>query len=198
MKFIGITGGVGAGKSEILNYLSGREDCRVMLADDIARELTEPGGVCYSNIQELFAGEDVFLADGRLDRGAAAALIFRQPELREAMNRIVHPAVKEYVREQVRLEEERGHLSYLFLEAALLIEDHYDEICDELWYIYTSVENRTMRLRSSRGYSDEKIREMMDAQMTEEEFRRHCRREIDNNGTREETIAQVIRILNAD
>lgn len=167
-----------------------------MLADDIARELTEPGGVCYSNIQELFAGEEVFRADGSMDRGAVAALIFRQPEKRSAMNAIVHPAVKEYVLAQVRQETERGRLSYLFLEAALLIEDHYEEICDELWYVQTSVENRTKRLMASRGYSEQKVRDMMRSQMTEEEFRRHCDREIDNNGTTEETIAQVIRILN--
>lgn len=196
MKFIGITGGVGAGKSEILKYLASRADCRVMLADDIARELTEPGGVCYSNIRELFDGDEVFLADGSMDRSRAAAVIFRQPEKRGAMNSIVHPAVKEYVLSQVRQERERGSLAYLFLEAALLIEDHYGEICDELWYVHTSVENRTKRLMASRGYSEQKVRDMMRSQMTEEEFRRHCHREIDNNGTTEETIAQVICILN--
>lgn len=68
----------------------------------------------------------------------------------------MHPAVKEYVLHVLEQEKEEGRLRYLVLEAALLIEEHYDEICDELWYIYTSEENRRARLKRSRGYSDEK------------------------------------------
>lgn len=195
MKFIGVTGGVGAGKSEILKYLASRGDSRVMLADDIARDLTEPGGVCYSKLQELFAGDDVFREDGSMDRARAASVIFEQQEKRRAMNGIVHPAVKEYVLSQADMERERGEIDYLFLEAALLIEDHYDEICDELWYIYTSEENRKKRLMASRGYSSRKIERIMHSQMTEEEYRRHCSHEIDNNGTQEEAVAQVARLL---
>ena len=86
-------------------------------------------------------------------------------------------------------------LKILVLEAALLIEEHYDEICDELWYIYTSEENRRARLKRSRGYSDEKISEMFESQLCENEYRRHCKVVIDNNGTTEETIAQVRTII---
>lgn len=198
MKFIGITGGVGAGKSEILKYLASRADSRVMMADDIARDLTEPGGVCYSKLQELFAGDEVFREDGSMDRARAASVIFEQQEKRRAMNGIIHPAVKEYVLSQVNMERQRAEIGYLFLEAALLIEDHYDEICDELWYIYTSEENRRKRLMASRGYSSRKIERMMRSQMTEEEYRRHCSWEIDNNGTPEETVAQVVKLLSID
>lgn len=198
MKFIGITGGVGAGKSEVLKYLASRGDARVMLADDIARDLTEPGGVCYSKLRKLFAGDGVFREDGSMDRARVAAIIFEQQEKRAAMNGIVHPAVKEYVLSQADIERKKGEVAYLFLEAALLIEDHYDEICDELWYIYASRENRRQRLMASRGYGSSKIEDMMRSQMTEEEYRRHCSCEIDNNGTPEETIAQVVRLLSSD
>ena len=108
------------------------------------------------------------------------------------MNEILHPAVKEYVLHVLEQEKEEGRLRYLVLEAALLIEEHYDEICDELWYIYTSEENRRARLKQSRGYSDEKISE---SQLCENEYRRHCKVVIDNNGTTEETIAQVRTII---
>ena len=77
MKFIGITGGVGAGKTEILKYLAGREDTKVMLADDIARELSEPGQSCNEKLQELFAGTDVFDEKGKMNRPKAAAIIFK-------------------------------------------------------------------------------------------------------------------------
>lgn len=64
----------------------------------------------------------------------------------------------------------------LVLEAALLIEEGYGEICDELWYIYASEEVRRKRLKSTRGYSDEKIDSIFASQLKEDEYRRHCRR----------------------
>lgn len=195
MRFIGITGGVGAGKSAVLSYLNSRKRVRTMMADRIAEELMEPGGSCYAAVKELFAGEPVFLENGRIDRPAMAAVIFRDEKMREALNELVHPAVRQYVCEQKELEEQKGELDFLFLEAALLIEEHYDEICDELWYIYTSEENRRARLKQSRGYSDEKISEMFESQLCENEYRRHCKVVIDNNGTTEETIAQVRTII---
>lgn len=195
MKFIGITGGVGAGKSEILKYLGSREDTRVMLADDIARQLCEPGQPCNEKLQQIFSGDQVFDAEGNMDRVRMAAVIFADDEKRLQMNEIVHPAVKEYVMEQYRLCRKQAGLQYLFLEAALLIEEHYDEICDELWYIYTSEENRRKRLIASRGYSNGKIDEIFASQLCEEEYRSHCLRIIDNNGTAEETISQVKEIL---
>ena len=156
MRFIGITGGVGAGKSAILSYLAEKPNTKVLLADEIAHELMEPGTSCYQRIVERFREEDIFLVDlnGQLsssfDRKKLAQIIFSDDEKRDAMNAIVHPAVKEYVCNVYEKEKERGELKLLVLEAALLIEEKYDEICDELWYIYTSKENRRQRLMATR------------------------------------------------
>ena len=160
MLFVGITGGVGAGKSEILNYLARHHGTRVMLADEIAHELMEPGTVCFEKLAELFKKEDIFQKDGHFDRKKLASVIFADEEKRNLLNGIVHPAVKEYVCEQVQAEREGGVRKLLVLEAALLIEEHYDEICDELWYIYTDREIRRERLKISRGYSDAKINQI--------------------------------------
>ena len=86
MKFIGITGGVGAGKTEILKYLDGREDTKVMLADDIARKLSEPGQSCNEKLQELFAGTDVFDEKGQMDRPKAAAPAYTIPKKIRSIN----------------------------------------------------------------------------------------------------------------
>ena len=195
MKFIGITGGVGAGKTEILKYLAGREDTKVMLADDIARELSEPGQSCNEKLQELFAGTDVFDEKGKMNRPKAAAIIFKDEARRNGMNEILHPAVKEYVLHVLEQEKEEGRLRYLVLEAALLIEEHYDEICDELWYIYTREDIRRERLMASRGYSTEKVDRIFASQLTEEVYREHCRVVIDNNGSVAEAFAQIDRAL---
>lgn len=193
MKFIGITGGVGAGKSEVLAYLKKQPDTRVMLADEIAHQLMEPGTDCYETIREQFAAEDIFLPEGGFDREKLAALIFSEEEKRKRLNAIVHPAVKEYVVSEVKAEREKGTLQFLFLEAALLIEDHYDEICDELWYIDTKEEIRKQRLMASRGYSEEKVRRIFASQLKEELYYSHCKVVIDNNGTVEETLARIER-----
>lgn len=195
MKFIGITGGVGAGKSAILSHLAKKPDTRVMLADEIAHELMEQGTDCYHAIQQTFGNEDIFLPGGGLDRGKLAAVIFADPAKRQQMNDIVHPAVKEYVKRQAAKERERGTLKLLVLEAALLIEEHYDEICDELWYIYTSEEIREMRLMESRGYSREKVHQIFDSQLDEASYRKHCTVVIDNNGTVEAAEAQIDKVL---
>jgi dephospho-CoA kinase len=191
MKFIGITGGVGAGKSEILAYLAKKPGVRVMLADEIAHDLMEPQTACGKRIAETFAGEDIFSEDGSFDRDRLAACIFQDADKRQMLNAIVHPAVKEYVLEQLDLERKNGQLSWLFLEAALLIEEHYDAILDELWYIYTNEANRRARLAASRGYSDEKIDSIFRSQLKEEEYRAHCSVVIDNNGTPEQAFAQI-------
>lgn len=195
MKFIGITGGVGAGKSAILDFIREHYRAKVVLADDLAKKLMEPGTACHKKLLAAFGGNGVFDEDGVMDREKMAALLFTKPEKRQEMNAIVHPAVKEEILRQVAAEREKGELSWFFLEAALLIEEHYDAICDELWYIYTSEEKRRQRLEQNRGYSPERIERMMASQLPEQVFFEHCAVVIDNNGTPEEAIRQVTEIL---
>ena len=133
MKFIGITGGVGAGKSAVLDYLATKPGVRVMLADEIAHELMEPGTDCYEQIRQAFPEHDIYKEDGHFDRIKLAKVIFSDENKRAGMNGIVHPAVKAYVIAEAKRERQEGTLALLVLEAALLIEEHYDEICDELW-----------------------------------------------------------------
>ena len=195
MKFIGITGGVGAGKSEILSYLGKKTGVRVMLADEIAHELMEAGTDCYKCLRQTFNDEDIWNSDGSFNREKLTKVIFSDKLKRDIMNSVVHPAVKEYVVRQQEYEKERGELSLLVLEAALLIEEHYDKICDELWYIYTSEENRRDRLKASRGYSDEKIDNIFKSQLSEEEYRKYCAVVIDNNGSVEAAFEQIDKAL---
>ena len=73
----------------------------------------------------------------------------------------------------------------------MLIEEHYDEICDELWYIYTREDIRKERLMRSRGYSPEKVQQIFDSQLQEAVYRKQCKVVIDNNGTVEDAIRQI-------
>lgn len=191
MHFIGITGGVGAGKTAILSYLESNYPCRVMLADEIAHDVMEPGRDCYRKLQELFAKDQVFEADGQIDRKRMAQVLFSDEEKRLALNNIVHPAVKQYVIDEMNRERAAQKNEVLILEAALLIEEHYDEICDELWYIYTREDVREARLMESRGYSREKVQQIFASQLKEAEYRRHCSIVIDNNAGLAEMQHQI-------
>ena len=198
MRFVGITGGVGAGKSAILSYLERKPKTKVMLADEIAHDLMEPGTDTYQKLVEKFRDEDIFqdtVENSPFHRGKLATVIFSNEEKREALNAIVHPAVKAYVQRVFEKEQQKDELDYLILEAALLIEEDYGAICDELWYIYTSEENRRARLKESRGYSDEKIDSIFKSQLSEAEFRAGTQVTIDNNGSLEETFGQIEQAL---
>ena len=191
MKFIGITGGVGAGKSAVLDYLATKPGVRVMLADEIAHELMEPGTDCYEQIRKTFPNEDIYREDGHFDRMKLAKVIFSEEKKRVQMNEIVHPAVKRYVIAEADRGRQEGKPALLVLEAALLIEEHYDEICDELWYIYTREDVREARLMESRGYSKEKVQQIFASQLKEAEYRRHCSIVIDNNAGLAEMQHQI-------
>ena len=86
-------------------------------------------------------------------------------------------------------------LGDVYKRQALLIEDGYKKICDELWYIYADENRRRDRLRKSRGYSDEKINAIFASQLSEELFRRNCTHVIDNSGSVEESYRQIRSIL---
>ena len=149
------------------------------MLDDVAREMQMPGGACYRPMRSLF-GEDAVLPDGTFDRGKLAKIMFSDPELIRKVNGLVHPLVKEYVLEQVETIL-RSDDSWCVIEAALLLEDHYDKICDEIWYVYTDDRVRRERLKASRRYSDEKIDQIFNSQRSEEYFRSHCQYTIDNS-----------------
>lgn len=190
MKVIGITGGVGAGKSQILSYLKEHYNCRIIMADLVAHKVKEPNGECYQPLISLL-GQDILEKDGTIDKKKMAERIFADASLLEQVNRMIHPAVKNYILKQIRMERELKQLDFLFLEAALLIEEHYDEITDEMWYIYTQEEIRKKRLKETRNYSDEKTEAIMQKQLSEKEFRAHCDFVIDNSYSLEESYGQI-------
>ncbi|MCD7819249.1 MAG: dephospho-CoA kinase [Lachnospiraceae bacterium] len=180
MKVIGVTGGVGSGKSAVLGLLQEICNCKVLMADDIANFLKLPGQPCYQPVVELL-GETVLANDGTIDNRRMAALVFQDQILLEHVNAIIHPTVKDYILKEIETERERAEIDFLFLEAALLIEGGYRPILDELWYVYADEETRIKRLVESRGYSEEKARGIIASQLSEEEYRAGCDWVLDNS-----------------
>ena len=194
MRLIGITGGVGAGKSTILEYIKAHYRCRVYLADQVAHAVKEPGQPCYEALVELL-GREVLEENGQIHKGRMAERIFRDENLLEQVNALVHPAVRAHLLEKIREAREEGWAQLFFIEAALLIECGYRDIVDEMWYVHAGEDLRSGRLRESRGYSPEKIGQIMGSQLTEEGFRAGSDFVIDNSGTPEESYRQIRRRL---
>lgn len=194
MYVIGITGGVGAGKSAVLSILEELTDCEIIRADDVANELKLKGHTCYDKIVELL-GEQILGIDDEIDRSLMSMIVFEDEAKLKQVEMIIHPAVKRYITDRIAERKREGKIKYLFIEAALLIEDGYKQICDEFWYIYASVPTRTRRLMESRGYSLQKIESIMDKQLSEAEFRKNCECVIDNDGDLEKTKEEILNTL---
>ena len=196
MKTIGITGGVGAGKSEVLRLLRKMCNCIILKADELARSLEDKDEVCYGPLVDLLGG-GILAEDGQIDSKKMAGVIFAEggDELRGKVNAIVHPAVKKRILEMISDAKREGKADIFFIEAALLIEDGYDKIVDEMWYVYADEAVRRKRLKDSRGYSDAKITEIMESQSSDEVFRRYCRVVIDNSFGIEDTKRQLEGVL---
>lgn len=195
MKFIGLTGGVGAGKTTVLKAMKRMYRVRILIADEIAHEQMEPGTQCYKRLREVFGAYDIWREDGSINRPGLAELLFSDEEKRQTLNGIVHPAVKEYILGEVEKERQKGYYEYVILEAALLIEDHYDTLCDELWYVYASQQTRKKRLMADRGYSEEKVDQIFAAQLSDETYRSYCRVVIDNDRDEQYVLEQIRQII---
>lgn len=193
MKVIGITGGVGSGKSQVLQYLEEAYKANVCQLDEVAKELQKSGQPCFQKIVNTF-GEQIVGEDGELDRPALSSIVFQDADKLEQLNKIVHPMVKQEVKHRIAEEEQNGTPLFV-IEAALLPEAGYEDICPEMWYIYTKESVRRERLKASRGYSDERITRMIAAQASEETFRNVCAQVIDNSGAFEDTEKQIGEII---
>ena len=196
MKICGITGGVGAGKSRVLKLIEEMTDCIIIRSDELAKSLEKKQEMCFLPLVKLL-GEGILGSDGEIDPKKMAAEIFKAgaEDKLEAVNKIVHPAVKERILALIDEAKRENEVSYFFIEAALLIEEGYEKIVDEMWYVYAPKEIRAERLKATRGYSDEKIYEIMNNQLTEEEFRAHCDVVIDNAEDIDKTKEQLKQIL---
>lgn len=189
MRVIGVTGGVGTGKSTVLAYLREQYQAKVIEADAVGHEVMEPGTQAYEEILRIF-GESILDREGRIDRKVLGGIVFADPQKLLRLNKVVHPAVKEEILARLSRYREQGE-ALAVVEAALFLEENYDAFCDETWYIYTDEKTRRERLKESRGYTEERISQILKSQRSHGEFLKRCQYMIDNSGTAEETRRQI-------
>ncbi len=187
---IGITGGVGSGKSLVLEYLKENYPCRIYIADKIANDIKEPGSKINAKLTELL-GDEILNEDGSVNKPVMAAKMFASEELTKKVNEIIHPAVKDYLVDSIESAKKDESIKYVFIEAALLIEAGYKDILDEIWYVRRPSDERFKSLSDSRGYTLEKTKSIMDKQLSDGDFARNSDRIIENDGTIDELYGKV-------
>lgn len=184
---IGIAGGVGSGKSTVLNILKRQYGAYICMADELGHRAMNKGTKAYEKIQEVF-GESILCEGGEIDREALAQIVYRNAEKLEALSSIIHPFVKEEIRKEIRKYGDEG---IFVLETAILFETGCSELCDEVWGVITEDEIRICRLMESRGYTREKAESIMEKQMDNKRLTELCDHIIVNDGNMEELSCQI-------
>lgn len=176
---IGVTGGVGCGKSSVVNYVEKKYGASIYKADDIGREIMNIGEDAYNDIVATF-GDEILLEDKNINREKLASIVFNNEPLLKKLNSIIHPAVEENIINSIYNAYVWEGQKLFVIEAALLIEAGYKDICNELWYVYADEQTRIERLLNSRGYTKEKCISIMNNQLSDQEFRANCNYVLDN------------------
>lgn len=189
MKVIGITGGVGSGKSTITDLLKDKYNAYVISTDHIAHILMEKDNISYKLIVENF-GERILDQEGYIDRKVLGSIVYNKPDKLELLNSLTHPYVMKYVMDVI--DEKRNEMvELLCVETALPKAAGLSDFCDDIWYIYTPEDTRRERLKKSRNYSNEKIDSIFSNQIKENEYREISTRIIDNSLPTEKVAEQI-------
>lgn len=187
---LGVTGNIASGKSSVCRQLA-RRGALVVDADQLAREVVEPGGPVLEQLVAAF-GEDILKADGSLDRQCLGDLVFSDPSARERLNAIIHPAIAAL--SVTRLQELRAAAPLIVYEAPLLFEVGAETRVDKVLVVTIDPEVQLARLMERDRLDQQSAQQRIDAQMAQEQKIAHADYVIDNSASKEETMAQVERL----
>lgn len=188
MKLIGLTGGIGSGKSTVAQLLV-EQGWALVDADRIARDIVEPGQPALAELAEAF-GEDILRADGSLDRGLLASRAFASREKTDLLNSITHPRIHEETQARFAAARRAGE-EFVVYDMPLLVDNGLHKDMDATIVVDVDVEERVRRLVEFRGLEEDDARRRIAAQIPDDARRAAADVLIDNNGPREALDAQV-------
>jgi len=191
MRIIGLTGGIGAGKTEVARILS-RRGIPVINTDQLSREVVEPGSPGLQGVVARF-GKSVLRADKSLDRKALARRVFAKPAERLALEAILHPLIRERTEAHIALLEE-GNTPVCILESALLFEAGQDNLCDAVIAVIADNNLRAKRVKRREGLTVEQFQQRVGAQINDDKRRLLADIIVENNGSLEDLRRAVNRI----
>ena len=193
MKIVGLTGGIGTGKSTASKYLADN-GFAVIDADQIAREVVEPGQPLLEKLRETF-GAGIIRVDGSLDRKALAAIVFADERKRDELDRVMHGRILQVIDEQIRELQGQGVCRGIILDAPLLFETGLEQKCDQTWLLVADTEIRIRRVCSRDGSTPQEVEARMKSQMDDREKRRRAGVVLDNSGSRRELEEKLNQVM---
>jgi len=181
VKILGVTGGIGTGKSAATAFLA-ELGAVVIDADRVGHETYLPGTRGWKQVVAEF-GREVVAADGTVDRKRLGALVFADPAKLARLNAIVHPLIRDAIASRVAAERTAGRAPAVVVEAALLVEAGWDELVDEVWVVTARPEVIEQRLVAQRGLDPAAIAARVRAQIGDAERTARADVVIDNSGS---------------
>ncbi len=176
---IGLTGGIGSGKSEAADVLHSL-GAVVLNADQIGHEAYAPGTDGFKRVVEAF-GASIVRENGEIDRRKLGALVFENDEKRAQLEAIVWPLIGDRLQKRINETRARGTVAVV-VEAAVLLEAGWHRLVDHIWVVDAPDEIVVERVKSARGLTDDEVRQRMRAQMTSTERRRRATLLVWNGG----------------
>ena len=190
-KIIGITGGIASGKSTVTNFLR-QKGFQVVDSDAVVHDLQKPGGRLYQVLVKHF-GQEIILENGELDRPLLASLIFSNPEEREWSKQTQGEIIRE---EMAALRDQLAQTEAIFfMDIPLLFEQDYVNWFDETWLVYVDRDIQVERFMKRDQLSKEVAESRLSAQWSLEEKTKLASRILDNNGSRDQLVSQVVKLL---
>ncbi len=184
MLTIGLTGGIGSGKSTVAKMLA-ELGAPSFDADKVGHDIYLPGAPAYHDVIAAF-GNAIVAPDGTIDRKKLGPIVFADPAQLKRLEAIVHPRMFERMGQMVAEMRARGVTAPIVIEAAILIEAHWQPLFDEIWLVVAPRDKVVQRVEAERGLKPEQTEARIKAQLPDEERRKHASIVIDNSGTIEE------------
>lgn len=188
MRVIGITGGIGSGKSTVSNLLKGF-GAKIIDADLIARDIVRKGERALMEI-EAFFGAEVITADGELDRKSLGKIVFGNQGKLKVLNEITHKYIIEKIKNQLDFAGEEG-VEVVAIDAAIPFKEGFIDMADEIWVVAADEKVRIERIMARNGLTYEEALSRVNSQMMQEEYIKLADRVIFNNSGIEELINKV-------
>ena len=192
MLTIGLTGGIGSGKSTVSKMLA-ELGALIIDADKVAQSTYAPGASAHKDVIAAF-GQGIVAADGTIDRTRLGPIVFGNPAELKRLTEIVWPRTLERMRELTAEMRSRGEKPPIVIEAAILIEANWMPICDEIWLVTASRDHVIARVERDRGMKPEQTEARIRAQLPDEQRKRYANLIIRNEGTIEELRTEVKRV----
>lgn len=186
---IGLVGGIGAGKSTVAAALV-RHGGRVVAGDPLGHEALEEPAI-RERVAEAFSERDILTTEGKVDRKKLGQVVFPSPVERTRLEHLVHPYIEERIREEIANAAADPGVKFVVLDAAIMLEAGWDDVCDKLIYVDASRPVRLARVQSQRGWTEADLAGREAVQMPADRKKERADAVIDNGGGREATIAQV-------